>query len=105
MNNLIPLHTATIGKVSTMSDKTVKVELYLRELPIEQMTLLMHAYMTGSEGFEIKDQADDGKTPSQRLKRTLYKNWEQNTDKSLEFESHYRQEMGKIINHYKSKLN
>lgn len=105
MDNLIPLHSATIGKITTLADKTIKLELFLREIPIEQMTLLMHSYMTGKEGFEIKDQADDGKTPSQRLKRTIYKNWEQNSGRDIEFEAYYRQEMEKIINHYKAKLN
>lgn len=101
---LIELHNATIGKISTLADKTMKIELFLREIPIEQMTELMTAYMEGKEGFELKDAIQEGKTHSQRLKATLHVHWEKNTDRSIDSETYYRQEMDKIINHYKSKL-
>jgi hypothetical protein len=103
--SLIQLHNATIGKVTTLSDKTLKVDLYLRELPVGQMAELMNAYMEGKEGFEIKDTADGGKTPSQRLKNVIYKHWEQNTDRSVDSEIYYRSQMNKIINAFKDKLN
>jgi hypothetical protein len=102
---LIQLHNATIGKISTLADKSMKVDLYLRELPPEQMSQLMGAYMSGQEGFEITDQVDKGKSQSARLRNCLYRVWEKTTDHSFDSEAWIRNEMERLINHYKDKLN
>lgn len=102
--NLIQLHNATIAKISTLSDKCIRIQLDCRELPPEQMAELMTAYMKGTEGFEITDTVDGGKSQSQRLKNVLYRFWEQSkTDEDSS--AFYSRTMEKIIEHYKEKLN
>jgi len=51
---------------------------------------------------EIK--TDDRKTPSQRLRATLFRNWEQNNEGIETFEVYYSAKMEKLINHFKEKL-
>jgi hypothetical protein len=102
---LIQLHNATIGKISTLADKSLKVDLYLREMPADQMTQLMTAYVQGMEGFEITDNVNVGKSQSQRLRNVLYRVWEKTTDHSFDSEAWIFNEIDKLINHYKDKLN
>ena len=47
---------------------------------------------------------DQKKTPSQRLRAVLYKNWEQNKEGYDDFQLYYNFKMEKIIDHYKGKL-
>jgi hypothetical protein len=42
------------------------------------------------------------KTPSQRLRSVIYRIWEQNSNE--DFEVFYQNEMNKIIEHYRNKL-
>jgi len=42
------------------------------------------------------------KTPSQRMRAVLYRIWEQNSNE--DFELFYQNEMNKIIEHYRNKL-
>lgn len=102
--SLIQLHNASIGKISTLADKSLKVDLYLREIPPDQMTQLMSAYVQGIEGFEITDSIDGGKSQSQRLRNVLYRVWEKNTDHSFDSEAWIHNEFEKLIEHYKEKL-
>ncbi len=44
------------------------------------------------------------KTPSQRLRAAIYKNWELNSDQSVEFETFYRQKVEALINIVKDTL-
>jgi hypothetical protein len=44
------------------------------------------------------------KTPSQRLRGVLYRNFEQDNKGCKDFKEYYRIEMEKIITHYKQKL-
>lgn len=45
----------------------------------------------------------DQKTPSQRLRNVLYVLWEQEGSKG-DFDTFYKEQLNKIIEHYKSKL-
>lgn len=45
----------------------------------------------------------DGKSPSQRLRAVLYRNWEKDKE-GLTFEVYYAAKMEKIIDHYKNLL-
>jgi hypothetical protein len=60
------------------------------------------------EEVEIIDEMDielgSNKTPSQRLRNTLYVNFEQNPQGFTEFREFYKYQMEKIITHYKNKL-
>lgn len=51
---------------------------------------------------EIK--TDSRKTPSQRLRAVLFRNWEQNNEGMDTFETYYSAKMEKLINHFKEKL-
>lgn len=101
---MLILRNATIQKIETHSDKTLGVKLFLRELPVEEMGLLMSAYMAGHEGVEIEEVKTDGlKTPSERLRSVIYVLWEQTT-KDKNFETFYIEIMDKIIEMIKKKL-
>lgn len=50
------------------------------------------------------DLFDNPKTKSQRLRNTLYRNWEQENKKYDKFKDYYDQEMEIIITHFKNKL-
>ena len=53
---------------------------------------------------EIKAEFDDQKTPSQRLRNTLYVFWDQQTNKTKTFQQFYAEQMEKIITWFKEKL-
>lgn len=101
---LIQLHNASIAKISTLADKTLKVDLYLREIPAEQMSQLMGAYISGTEGFEITDNVDKGKSQSQQLRNVLYRVWEKTTDRSMDSEAWIHNYMAQLIQKLKEKL-
>ena len=51
-----------------------------------------------------EDAEDKTKTPSKRLRAVLFKLYQQSGGKKEEFEIYYRQQVEKIIDHLKSKL-
>lgn len=55
------------------------------------------------EDIPTEDVENKEKTPSKRLRASLYVLWEQ-TGKKNPFEMYYREQMEKIIEHIKSKL-
>jgi hypothetical protein len=57
-----------------------------------------------SDDIPKEDAEDPEKTPSKRLRATLYRLWEQN-GKQGDSEVYYRTQMEKVINHLKEKLN
>jgi hypothetical protein len=101
---MIQLHNASIAKISTLADRTLKVDLYLREIPPTQMSQLMEAYMEGTEGFEVSGATATGKSQSQRLRNVLYVVWDKTTDHSIDAETFIHNQMEKIITAYKDKL-
>lgn len=55
----------------------------------------------------IIDKADgdiETKTPSQRLRGVLFRNWEQSPEGFTDFKEYYKFKMERIIEHYKGKL-
>ena len=50
------------------------------------------------------DYNDTGKTPSQRLRGVLYRNYEKEPEGFDSFTTYYQHHMEKITNHYKTKL-
>lgn len=102
---MLYLKSATVKKITTLADKTLKIELFLREMPHEEMALLFSAYTQGEEGVGIKEIQTDGlKTPSERLRAVIYVLWEQ-TSQEKTFEVFYLQTMEMLINRIKEKLN
>jgi len=101
---MLKLNSATVNKIATLADKSLRVTLDLRELPPEEMAALFIAYKEGEEGVEIEDLEVKTKSPGQRLYNTIYCVWEQ-TSQEKPAKQFYEEEMEKIINHFKSKLN
>lgn len=64
--------------------------------------LLFKENSISSEDIPDED-ATEGKKPSQRLRASLYILWDQNGKKG-DWESYYRLQMDKVIEHVKSKL-
>ncbi len=113
----VPL-PATISKVTTMRDKTIRLQVDCQEIPAENMAELFA--LNDALGWfffherpltqidtknlpEIKIESWE-KSPGQRLKASLYRLWEQHkTDE--DFETYYRRQMEKIIEAVKEKLN
>jgi hypothetical protein len=51
------------------------------------------------------DAPTDSKKPSVRLRGVLWRIWDQNTDRSEDFDSWYARKMEAVIEHYKQELN
>ena len=109
--------SSVIESVATRVDNTIKIVVSTQELSPEQSTSLFA--LKGKQGWllfsenEIKEmdipdvnapefKAD--KSPSQRLRNTLYVYWESNTDKSKPFEGWYRDWIEKKIGEIKDYL-
>jgi hypothetical protein len=50
------------------------------------------------------DYEEFGKTPAQRLRNTLFRLWEHNSEGYADFNLYYQFKMEGLINHFKSKL-
>lgn len=120
MKNLFQSH-ATIESISTRADNTIKVVVGTQELPPEGMTMLFR--LKGCLGWflfseneieasevpheEAKEFKSD-KSPSQRLRNTLFVYWNQNIgsiQKNFpEFNGFYDWWIEKKINEIKDKL-
>ena|SRR5690606_19939706 len=107
---------STISKITTMADRSLRLQVDTQELSSEEMAQIFPLYgKYGYFGFaehidnvDIKDLPPvvvdkDEKSPSQRLRGVLYVLWEQ-TGKKGTFEVFYRIKMEEIINHFKDKL-
>lgn len=104
---MIRLHNAQIGKVSTMADGSIKIELHTQELSSEEMTKLFQLKKGETLGeVEFPEDRSDPKSHSQRLRAVLYRLWEQSgVDKDkIGHESFYRDKMENLIQHIKDKL-
>jgi len=114
MKNPLP---GQIDKISTMADRGIRVQFTSNELTPKQSTELFELY--GKFGYfffseqEVQPLTDDlppiqvekgEKTPSQRLRAVIFVVWENETSKKVNFDTYYKQEVEKIIEHYKSKL-
>ena len=108
-----------INSVSTLSDGSFKISVGTPEMSDEEGAVLLsfrkkQGYMLFSETSvsekdlevpEVETEFPQDKSPSQRLRNALYVLWETKTDKSKPFETLYREQMEKIINKVKDKLN
>lgn len=114
---LIP---AILESIRSLKDRTWKVMFVTNELtPDQSASMNENLSQFGYLAFKrdefktdeikiLKDlKADfeiEHKTPGQRLRAVLYKNWEQKNEGYKEFPKYYEYKMERIINHYKSKL-
>lgn len=112
---------AILGAMRSRKDKTFALTFETNELPPDISSQLMGAmnefgYVAfKAEQFRTEDREllenlkadsleDNAKTPSQRLRAVLFRNWEQNPEGYKTFEDYYRSKYEIIITHYKGKL-
>jgi hypothetical protein len=90
--------------IPTKEQKITIDELFQQEVVV----YLREGSNVTKEETDIIDNVDidlgSTKTPSQRLRNTLYRNWEQKNNGFLIFREYYSHEMEKLIDHYKKKL-
>jgi len=113
------LITGIIEAISTRKDKTLKLVVGTNELTPSQMPELFDlnqqfCYLgLKKEPFtkdesnlieSLKTDLDNLKTPSQRLRGILFRNFEQDDKRYHDFSSYYIGEMERICEHYKNKL-
>lgn len=110
---------AIIESIATRKDKTIRLTIGTQELaPSDAATIFSmaggYAYVAiKREDFtpwevkeldELKADLDTIKSPSQRLRAILYRNWEQNAEGYKDFTTYYMAHMDKLCQHYKNKL-
>jgi uncharacterized protein YeaO (DUF488 family) len=108
-----------LSRYSPRADKSWSVTLNINEPSPEQKVVIdrMHqsaVFVLLKDAGITKDEEsildnvdvdlDNSKTPSQRLRGTLYRNWEQDNKGYTEFKEYYKAMMEKIIQFYKNKL-
>ncbi len=107
---------AIIDKVESNDDNSAKVKIFTREIKPEVFGYLFslnkkEVWLAVSEiemkpedieVAEVKVERNE-KTPSQRLRATLFVLWEQ-TKQTTNFEQYYREKMEDFINKVKEKL-
>ena len=106
--------------ISTRKDKTLKLVFGTNELTPAEMSDLFNinqqfCYLgLKNETFtkdetqlieSLKTDLDNLKTPSQRLRGILFRNFEQDDKGYKDFSTYYTGEMERICEHYKNKLN
>ena len=99
----INLNNTEIGTISTMSDWGMKIVLYTPELSVEDMTSLLQAKKQWIAD-EIEFEVWEIKTPSQRLRNSLFVLYEQQYkwwEKYKSFEAFYAYCMEKLIDKIK----
>lgn len=109
---------ATISKVLTMSDKTIRLNIDCQEMPPEEEAKIFELrgklgwFLFADQLMKVEDVKDlpeikvekGQKTPSERLRSVIFVFWEQNGAKG-DFDSFYRGQIEKIINRIKEELN
>lgn len=114
----MPFQTsATIESISTRKDRTIKVIVGTQELEPSDSAELMALhnklgwFMFAENAFTIEDipkenapEFKEDKSPSQRLRNTLYVYWDKCTDKKTTFNNFYDQFIEKKIREIKELL-
>ena len=108
-----------IEGLSTRKDKTIKINLGTQELTPNEVADLFKfnqsfCYVAlKQEPFSqmetdmiesLKTEYEDIKTPSQRLRAIMFRNFEQQPNGFKDFNSYYVYTMDRLCDHYKSKL-
>lgn len=111
---------AILESYRSLKDKTLKVVFETNEPTPEQFlgigtNLQQFGYLAfKKEPFKEREKEaieqletsydDQSKTHSQRLRAVFYRCWEQDKEGFQDFETYYKHQMEKIINHFKAKL-
>src|SRR6478736_6650955 len=112
---------AVLESYRSLKDKTLKINFETNELNSQELlgiveNLGAYGYLGfKKEPFNEKERQqiesmetnleDSMKTPSQRLRAVLYRNYERDQQGFKSFATYYEHSMEKLIDHYKSKLN
>ena len=116
----IAIHS-TIESVQTRKDKTLKITIGSQELDGKQMAELMSLNQTlaicyiseksisneekqAIDNVTVEAPKDFGKSPSQRMRNVMYKVWETTPTGVDNFDNYYDQQMERVIEHYKEKI-
>lgn len=102
-----------IQRFSSRVDKSLAISGVTPELSAEEKVAFIEMqniplraifYPLGTKDIPtVKVEKDlEQRTPSQRLRNVMYRCWEK--EKDIEFEEYYRQQMERLIDLYKSKL-
>jgi hypothetical protein len=118
MSDIFQVPAAIADDIKITPHKTIKIKFETREGMVGD-AIGRFSEMIGKWGWltfsipqiEAEDllnlpeiKTDAKKTPSQRLRNVLYRNWEKDNGGHEDFESYYLAMMEKLINHYKDKL-
>lgn len=110
---------SVIEGIASRKDKTVKLTIGTQELSPESAAHIFSmnqqfCYLAiKKENFNpsevdviesLKTDMEAAKTPSQRLRAILYRNYEQHSEGYQDFATYYQAKMEKICDHFKSKL-
>lgn len=101
------LKNATVSSVSTLKDRSVKIVLNTRELPVDELAMLFHSVNNEIASVELPEDSGDTKSPSQRLRWVLYKVFDTNSEVQEKFKTfalYYNHIMEQLINLYKEKI-
>ena len=99
------LKNAIINKISTLKDRSVKIELITRELTPQQMAELFLNANNEMLSIDIPEDAWELKSKAQRLRWVLYKVWETSKkDKFTTFTLYYDHIMEQLIDKYKEHI-
>lgn len=89
--------------VSTPELSSQEKALFMELQNINCQFLIEPESSQSPESYQVNKDLES-KTPSQRLRNVLYVWWEQSTDKSIDFDTFYRQKMETFIELVKRKL-
>jgi isopentenyldiphosphate isomerase len=110
---------SVIEGIASRKDKTVRLTIGTQEMSPDKAAQLFgmtqqFCYMAiKKEDFNpsevdtiesLKTDMENMKTPSQRLRAILYRNYEQSSEGYQDFATYYQAKMEKICDHFKSKL-
>lgn len=112
------LIAAILNSYRPLRDKSFSINIVINEPNAEQKVIIDRLFQQACyvliKSGEIQQEEQDlidnidadisNKTPSQRFRNVLYRNWEQNNKGFEKFKDYYSHQMDEIINHYKSKL-
>ena len=117
---------ATISKITTMADRTIRLQIDCQEMSVEDEAIVLKSRnkigwflfgeteMTEDDlnkmnlpDFAPTEKGD--KTPSQRLRAVLFLIWKQKGKKDIygqpcDFDTYYKQILESLIGQYKEKL-
>jgi hypothetical protein len=110
---------SVIEGIASRKDKTVRLIIGTQEMSPDKAAQLFgmnqqFCYLAiKKEDFNpsevdtiesLKTDMENMKTPSQRLRAILYRNYEQSSEGYQDFATYYQAKMEKICDHFKSKL-